>query len=199
MTPLSEEPDESLMRRYQAGEEDTFALLLDRYAAHLINFAYRFLNSREDAEDIAQEVLLRVYRGKERYDPARPFRPWIFSIASRLVSNRLRNRKRRPQVSLDWKPEDGSDADTALDLPDKSYPLPEENLEKQQLARDVQKALETLPENQRTAVLLARFEEMSYEEIAQAMGSSVAAVKSLLFRARRSIITALTPYARGEK
>lgn len=191
---LNRTPDEALMRRYLAGDEGAFTVLLDRYAPHIINFAHRFLHSREESEDIAQEVLLRIYRGKERYDPSRPFRPWIFSIASRLVSNRLRDRKRHSQVSLDLTRQDCPDEIPAMDIPDKSSPLPEEILQKQRLAEDVQKALEILPENQRTAVLLARFEEMSYEEIAQTMGSTVSAVKSSLFRARQALKTSLAPY-----
>lgn len=191
--------DQELMRRFQSGEEEAFRGLLDHYTPHLINFAYRMLSSRDESEDLAQEVFLRVYKGKDRYDPSRPFRPWIFSIASRLISNRLRDRKRHPKVSLDWKPEEGSREIPTIDLPDKSSLRPEETLENRQLAQVVRDALAALPENQRAAVLLARFEEMSYEEIAQTMESTVVAVKSLLFRARQTLKAALTPYVKGER
>jgi RNA polymerase sigma-70 factor, ECF subfamily len=191
--------DEELMRRFQSGEDEAFRVLFDRYASHLINFAYRLLSSRDESEDIAQEVLLRVYKGKDRYDPSRPFRPWIFSIASRLISNRLRDRKRHPQVSLNFKPDEDHHDIPTIDLADKSSHPTEEILEKQQLAQHVQKALADLPENQRTAVLLARFEEMPYEEIAATMGSSVSSVKSLLFRARQTLKAVLTPCVREER
>lgn len=186
--------DEEFMRRFQSGDEQAFRLLFDRYASHLINFAYRMLTSRDEAEDLTQEVLLRVYRAKDHYDPSRPLRPWIFAIASRLISNRLRDRKLHSQVSLDFKPDEDHDAILASDLPDRASPPSDEILERQRLVQQVQKALAELPENQRTAVLLARFEEMPYEEIAVAMGNSVSSVKSLLFRARQTLKTILTAY-----
>jgi RNA polymerase sigma-70 factor, ECF subfamily len=182
------------MGRFQGGDEEGFQTLFDRYAAHLINFAHRSLNSREESEDVAQEVLLRVYRSKDRFDASRPFRPWVFSMAVRLIYNRLRDRKRHPGFSLDQKPDEDR---PGPELPDQS-PLPSESLEKQHLAREVRKALDGLPENQRTAVLLARFEEMSYTQIAEAMGVSVTAVKSLLFRAKQTLKSSLASHVRPE-
>lgn len=179
--------DESLMRDFASGSQEAFELIFERYSSHIINFAYRFLGTREEAEDIAQEVFLRIYRAKEQYDANRPFRPWIFSITSRLISNRLRDRKRHPTASLDWNVEDDEGSSQALQIPEKPGHEPAQILGKKQLVLTVRRALEQLPENQRTAVILARFEEMSYEEIAQAMNTSVLAVKSLLFRARESL------------
>lgn len=183
--------DEDLMGRFRSGDEEAFQVLFNRYATHLINFAHRLLRSREDSEDIAQETLLRVYRGKDRYDPSRPFRPWLFSIVVRLTSNRLRDRKRHPQESLDWMPE-GEDAPHAPDLPDRTSLSPEQSAEKHYTVLMVQRALDALPENQRAAVLLSRFEEMSYEEIAQVMDTSASSVKSLLFRARQALKESLS-------
>jgi RNA polymerase sigma-70 factor (ECF subfamily) len=178
--------DESLMRQFQSGDGVAFEILFDRYSTHLINFAHRFLFSREESEDAAQEVLLRIHGARDRYDSSRPFRPWLFSIASRLISNRLRQKKRHPLVSLFHSADEGSDESIPLDVPDRGDSGPEQIIEKHHLAAHIQSVLSRLPGNQHTAVVLARFEEMSNEEIAQTMGISVSSVKSLLFRARQT-------------
>lgn len=197
-TTGSSETDESLMARFKEGSEDDFNVLFDRYSSHVINFVYRFLGSREEAEDLAQEVFLRVYRAQNRYDASRPFRPWLFAIASRLVSNRLRDRKRHPLASLDQQAEGESGEPLSWQFPDPPPTRPAESLDKRDLALTVQNVLDRLPETQRMAVLLARFEEMSYEDIAQSLGTSVSAVKSLIFRARLTLKEALTPYVQSE-
>jgi RNA polymerase sigma-70 factor (ECF subfamily) len=182
-----EETDESLMRRFQAGDGEAFDVLFDRYSARLINFAHRFLRSKEESEDAAQEVLLRVHGAKDRYDPSRPFRPWLFSIAARLASNRLRHRKRHPFLSIFFRDEVDVDSPLSVDPPDRPLDRPEQTAETTRLAEAVRSSLDKLPESQRTAVVLARFEEMSYEDIAQVMHLSVPSVKSLLFRARQTL------------
>lgn len=183
------------MRRFKEGAEEAFEEIFDRYSAHIINFLFRFLNSQEELEDIAQEVLLRIYKNKERYDPGRPFRPWIFSIAARLASNHLRHGRRHPQNSLDGASDDVNGANPLSQLPDQTLREPEKTLEKKLLVRSVQEALSKLPENQRIAVLLARFEDMSHEEIAQTLGVSLSSVKSLLFRAKESLKKSLRNFA----
>ena len=189
-----EKTDEALMAGFKSGSHAAFELIFERYSSHIIGFAYRFLNSREEAEDIAQEVFLRIYKAKERFDASRPFRPWLFSIASRLISNRTRSRKRHPQEPLEIAAQDGVGHSHIDAIEDRSL-KPGELLERQQLAQYVKEALQKLPENQRTAVLLARFEDMSYEEIGVTMDISLTAVKSLLFRARQSLKESLIPYA----
>lgn len=194
LSKRAEESDESLMVRFQAGSEAAFELLFDRYSSHAINFAYRFLNSRQEAEDIAQEVFLRIYRAKERYDPKRSFRTWFFSIAARLISNQRRFEKRHPKEPLENTSLEEEDHSFINTIADSSCPPSEELLEKKQLARQVQQALKELPKNQRIAILLARFEEMSYEEIAKTMDIPVTAVKSLLFRARQTLKRSLASH-----
>lgn len=189
----NEPSDAFLMRQFQTGEEDSFKILFDRYAGRLINFAYRFLRSREEAEDVAQESLLRLYRGKVHFDPDRPFRPWLFSIAIHLISNRLRNKKRHPLSSLDFS-SGPSEEKKPIELPDLSTPPPEMQVEKIELALIVQTALTALPENQRNAVILARFENMSYAEIASTLETSIPSVESLLFRAKQTLKKRLFPY-----
>jgi RNA polymerase sigma-70 factor (ECF subfamily) len=188
------ETEEILMARFQAGEEDAFVTLFDMYAKRLINFAHRFLFSQEESEDVAQQVLLAVYEKKERYDPSRPFRPWLFAIASRAVSNRLRDRKRHPRVSLDYS-NDNADGNSLVNRPELiDQDRTENSCEKKEVVEVVRRALERLPENQRLAVTLAKFEEMPYQDIAGVMKVSLSAVESLLFRARQSLKTSLSPY-----
>lgn len=183
------------MRQFQAGEEGAFETLFTRYASPLVNFTYRFLGSQGEAEDVAQETFLRVYRNKGRYDASRPFRTWLFSIAARLALNQSRNRKRHAQTSLDGQKLDEETGSLLDSLPDPASPAPEEVLRKEALAQAVKNALATLPENQRAAVLLCRYERMPYEEIARTMGCSLTAIKSLLFRARQTLKKMLAPYA----
>ncbi len=179
--------DEILMEQFQNGDESAFCVLFDRYTPRLINFAYRFLHSRCVAEDIIQETFVRLYRGKDRYDTQRPFRPWMFSIASRLVSNCLRDRKRHQEVALEADYTDDENHSLKEVLWDKSSLPPLELSEKRETIRAVRQAINRLPENQRVAVFLARFEGMSYREISLAMSTSVSAIESLLFRARQTL------------
>lgn len=189
------ESDEELMAAFQSGSEEAFKTLFDRYAARLFNFSLRFFRSNEEAEDVAQEVLLRVFHKKERFDTSKPFRPWIFTIASRMISNRLRDKKRHPHLSLDKTTENDEGEELKLDPVESPQLRPDSIREGVEITDAVQRAIEALPENQRAAILLARYEEMSYEEIAQSMSTSVSSVKSLLFRARITLTKILAPFS----
>ncbi|HRC26256.1 MAG TPA: RNA polymerase sigma factor [Alphaproteobacteria bacterium] len=191
-----EETDESLMRRFQSGDTGAFVVLFNRYSTHLINFANRFLFSQEESEDAAQEVLLRIHNARDRYDTSRPFRPWLFSIASRLISNRFRQKKRHPIISL-FRSGDEGDSPPA-DPPERRDHGPEQSMENKHLSALIQSSLTLLPENQRTAVILARFEDMTNEEIAQTMETSVSSVKSLLFRAKQTLKNALKQFIQNQ-
>lgn len=182
------------MRQFQAGQGEAFDTLFARYTSPLINFTYRFLGSRDEAEDVAQEVFVRIYRSKERYDPARPFRAWIFTIAARLAADHTRKRKRHAETSLDRSVSTEEDIPLSAVLPDSGALSPEEIQTKKEVSRTVQAALAGLPNQQRTAVLLCRFEQMAYEDIAKTMGLSASSVKSLLFRARQTLAKILIPY-----
>lgn len=191
-TEDSNEINQDLMQRFGRGDEEAFQILFNAYAGRVINFAFRFLRSQAEAEDLAQDVFLRVYKSRERYDARLPFKPWLFAIASRLISNRLRDAKRHPHMTMESNSQDDEPhKDRAFTDPALT---PEESAIRKADAVAVQLALDKLPENQRMAVLLARFEEMSYEDIAQSMDTSVASVKSLLFRARLALKTTLTAY-----
>ena len=190
--------DESLMGLFQSGDEDAFRTLFERYTVPLINFAYRFLSSRSEAEDVAQEVFLRIYRNKERFDTGRPFRGWIFTIAARLASNHASKRKTHAETALDRNPSAEDAPSLAETLADSAALTPEQEELRKELAGKVQKALADLPSPQRTAVLLSRFEGMSYDEIAGTMGTTVSAIKSLLFRARQTLVKDLAPHYESE-
>lgn len=180
-----QDSDESLMSRYQSGDEDAFRIIFDRYTISLIHFAYRFLGSQVEAEDIAQEVFLRVYRHKEQYDAQRPFRSWIFSITARLSANKVRDRKTHRETTLDAEDSDEG-SNFSASLIDQG-PQPEHDYQSQESVQRILAALQMLPENQRTAILLCRFEQMTYEEIANVLGTSIQAVKSLIYRGMQTL------------
>ena len=187
--------DESLMILFRQDNEDAFRILFDRYCARIINFAFRFLNSKEDAEDITQEVFVRIYRKKLIYNPKSPFRPWLYSIVSHLVSNKLRDKKRHPHHSLDWTATDEEGNEFSVEPIEMGTSSESVQSERTELTRSVQSAVQALPQNQRAAVLLAKFEGLSYEEIAAAMGLSLSSVTSLLFRARQTLKEALSEFS----
>lgn len=180
-----QDSDESLMSRYQSGDEDAFRTIFDRYTIPLIHFACRFLGSQTEAEDVAQEVFLRIYRHKERYDARRRFRSWIFSITARLSANKARDRKTHRETSLDAG--DSDDGTNFAALLTDGGPQPDHDYQSKESVRKILAALQMLPENQRTAILLCRFEQMSYGEIADALETSVQAVKSLMYRGMQTL------------
>lgn len=177
--------DVKLMLKFKEGDKAGFEALLDKYQSPIINFIYRFIGDKQEAEDLAQEVFLRVYRSSKSYTPKAKFSTWIYIIAKNLVLNELRRRKTHQASSLD---EMVSCEETELP---KQIPSPKPSalmeLEIQDLIGAVRNAIGALPENQKTAVILRRYEGFSYAEIAGIMGCSVSAVKSLLNRAKEAL------------
>jgi RNA polymerase sigma-70 factor (ECF subfamily) len=188
---MKSDSDESLMRRFQGGDEAAFGALFERYAPRLINFCFRVLQSRAEAEDLAQDVLVRIYLHKERFRPEAPFIPWLFTIASHLVSNVLRQRTRHPHVALERPAGEENGVDPLGSYADPRQPSPDAALAARDEARAIERAIAALPENQRIALLLLHFEDLTYAQIAEATGQSVSSVKSLLFRARKNLQKAL--------
>ena len=184
-----------LMLSFQRGDEDAFAALVRGFQGRVVSLAYRYLGSAADAEDLAQEVFLRVYRAKESYEPSAKFSTWIYRITTNASLNFIRGRKARRKVSGEMPGGDGDDA--AADFEDEKAEAPGERLEKDELARVLRRIVEELPERQRVAILLNKYEGLSYEEVAAAMDMSVMAVKSLLTRARVNIKEKLEPYLTG--
>ena len=181
--------DVQLMLDVKAGDEQSFELLLHRYRSPLVNFLYRMVRNREQAEDLAQEVFLRVYRARADYVPSAKFTTWLFRIATNLALNSVRDtRHQRMEISLDAPlTTDSEDGDERpIDVADK-HPDIEQHLVEQARSKMIRRAIEKLPEKQRAAVLLHKYQELDYSEIAKILECSESALKSLLFRAYEAL------------
>jgi RNA polymerase sigma-70 factor (ECF subfamily) len=189
------DPDVQLMLRVGQGDAGAFEELMRRNQGRLLTVLQHLVGNRETAEDLVQEVFLRVYRARARYRPGAKFSTWLFTIANNVASNALRARGRRREVNLpSWL--SGSWAARPLErlVQASSGQMPARQLDKAETRDIVRVALESLNPRQRMAVLLSKFEEMSYQDIAEAMQLSPEAVKSLLSRARGNLREVLQPY-----
>jgi RNA polymerase sigma-70 factor (ECF subfamily) len=186
--------DVQLMLDVKAGDEASFELLLHRYRTPLVNFLYRMVRNREQAEDLAQEVFLRVYRAREDYVPSAKFTTWLFRIATNLALNSVRDtRYHKLEVSIDAPISEAEDGDErTLDIPEK-HPNIEQHLVEDARRKMIRHAIDKLPEKQRAAVLLHKYQELDYAEIAKILACSESALKSLLFRAYESLRVELAP------
>jgi RNA polymerase sigma-70 factor (ECF subfamily) len=174
----------------KAGDDASFNLLLQKYRTPLINFLFRMVRDSATAEDLAQEVFLRVYRARKRYSPSAKFTTWLFRIATNLALNSVRdNRHRQMDVSIDASVEDD---EAPLQLPAREMRIDEHMIERDR-AEFIRQAISSLPEKQRAAVLLHKYEEMDYAEIAKILECSESALKSLLFRAYETLRVQLAP------
>jgi RNA polymerase sigma-70 factor, ECF subfamily len=182
------------MLQVAAGDMSAFRELVARHQAPLVNFVYRVVLDRAEAEDLVQETFFNAYKAAARYRPEARFSTWLYRIATNLALNALTARRRRPRVSLDAE-ENSTPQASRIRADDKD--APDRQLERRELAEAVERALAQLPERQRTAVALHRFEGFSYEEIAEAMSCSVDAVDSLLRRAKTALKQALAPFVSG--
>jgi RNA polymerase sigma-70 factor, ECF subfamily len=187
--------DVQLMLDVKAGDEQSFELLLQRYRTPLVNFLYRMVRVREEAEDLAQEVFLRVYRARQDYVPSAKFTTWLFRIATNLALNSVRdNRHQRMEVSLDAPvtvdSEDGDEK--VLDIAEKN-PNIEQHLIEEARKNMIRHAIDKLPAKQRAAVLLHKYQELDYGDIAKILECSESALKSLLFRAYETLRVELAP------
>ena len=173
--------DEDLMRRCREGDMSAFELIVLRYKDAIFNFIYHLVADYHIAQDISQETFLRVLRNVDRYKPRNRFKTWLYRIAVNLCKNELRNRGRRKTVSLD---------DPALDVESligDSYTPPDRAYEEAEMRRLVKNAIQSLPEDQRIALVLREYQDLSYEEIAAALNCSLGAVKSKIHRARQNV------------
>src|SRR5262249_39847206 len=162
-----DDPDVQLMLRFQKGDMEAFQQLFHKYSSSVVNFAFRFLGTRERAEEITQEVFLQVYRWQQRYEPKAKFSTWLFKIANNHCLNEIRKGEYRvTQESLDSQVNEEGDERTR-ELPDTSPNTGEDVLAGKQAAGKIEKILKRLPESQRTALMLSRFEGMSYQEVAE--------------------------------
>ena len=193
--------DVQLMLDVKSGDDSSFELLLRKYRAPVVNFLYRMVRNTAAAEDLAQEVFLRVYRARGQYLPTAKFTTWMFRIATNLALNALRDgRYRQQEVSIDRsafdRSADGESEQPALEIADRQ-PSIEMELIRRDRAEQIRRAVEALPEKQRAAVLLHKYQETDYDEIAGVLGCSESALKSLLFRAYETLRMELAPLVRA--
>lgn len=176
--------DEDLIALFQNGDETAFSLLVGRYKHHLVNFAYRYLGDYDDADDIAQETFVRVYKNKHAYKPVAKFSTWVYTIAANLAKTQLRRRKRVMIFSLTRKKDD--EQDVAIDIPDSRYAADAraESSLKQEIIR---KALDAISPKYREVVVLCDVQELTYEEICAITGLNMGTVKSRLNRGRAQL------------
>ncbi len=176
-----EDFDVQLMLRVRAGDHDAFAALVERHTAMLVSFMYRYVGCRITGEDLAQDVFMRVFRAAPKYEPKARFKTWLLTIATNICLNRKRWEKHRTHVSLGPIDDDGSRGGGQIDV---GAEKPDASMEVEELREQVRAAIAALPEKQRVAILLRRYEQLSYAEIASSLGLSLMAVKSLLNRAK---------------
>jgi RNA polymerase sigma-70 factor (ECF subfamily) len=181
--------DIRLMELVSAGQTDAFKQLVERHQRLVIGTVARMLGNNSDAEDIAQQVFVRVWKNASRYVPRARFTTWLLTITRNLVFNELRRRSRHAQVPLQTEVDEEE-----RPLKDEQTLAPDASLLEQELQQAIDAAIASLPETQRMAVVLRRYEQLSYEEIAEILEQSVSAVKSLLFRARTELRASLSRY-----
>lgn len=189
------DPDVRLMLRAKDGDSAAFEELVVNYQDRLVHVFVHLVGNQETAEDLAQETFLRIYRSRHGYVPTAKFSTWLFKIANNLASNSRRSKGRRREVDISSPDGDAPRTEEEL-LAEKSAMMPTRQLDKKEMAQVVQSALTSLSDRQRLAVLLHKFEEMSYADIGLTMDLSEAAVKSLLSRAREALRVKLENYVK---
>ena len=183
------ETDLDLMLRVRDGDAASFEVLLRRYRLPLVSYFRRMVRDQGLAEDLAQEVFLRVYKSRERYQPDARFTTWLYRIATNLALNAIRDRRDEVSGSTG----DDDDGGTILERFVDPQPTVEQRLVQHDRERLIRQAVEGLPENQRVAVILHKYQEVDYRQIAAILSVSESAVKSLLFRAYEALRLRLEP------
>jgi RNA polymerase sigma-70 factor (ECF subfamily) len=191
--PGEPDSDADLMLRVKRGDRAAFEALVEKYKQPLMNFVQRTLRDEAEAEDLAQNVFLQVFKSRARYERTAKFSTWLFTIARNLCLNEIRRRSRHPAESLEETHAQHEDQ-PQKQYEDKTVALPVDTLLHGELAEKIEEALAALPENQRSALLLCRQEELSYEEIAKILDCSLPATKSLIHRGRETLKEKLKPY-----
>jgi RNA polymerase sigma-70 factor, ECF subfamily len=187
--------DGAVVSAFLTGEERAFQELVSRYQTRLLNFIYRTIGDRERAEDLVQEVFIRVYRHLHRFDRSKKFSTWIYTIASNLAKNELRNRSRNPLVLFQAIKKNWQDDDRPLQFEDPAS-RPDDLYRKRHLRELVEESVDRLPEHHRQVFVLRELEGKSYEEIAEITSCNLGTVKSRLNRARNAFATIIAPALR---
>jgi len=188
------DPDVRLMIGVRDNEPGAFEELVENYQHRLIGVLHHLVGNLSEAEELAQEAFLRVYRARAKYRARSKFSTWLFTIANNLALNALRSRQRKPAVSLNLRDSGPLGPRPAESLARDRANQPVQNIQQRELATIIQQAVEGLNERQRMAVVLNKFDDMNYAEIAEVMKLSTKAVKSLLNRARTNLRNALADY-----
>ena len=186
--PAAELSDEQLFLRYTDGDEEGFRVLMERYEPRIQGFLRKRLNDEERVEDLTQDTFLRIHRARDSYDPSRKFSTWIHTIANNLLKNEFRNRSRRREtVFSELRPETASSGAPARPVEFQSTGLdPEHETYRSELREAIDTAIERMDEHHRIPFVMREVDDLSYEEIAEAIGIPVGTVKSRLNRARNS-------------
>jgi RNA polymerase sigma-70 factor (ECF subfamily) len=190
---MAPDPDAALMLAFQGGDESAFRALFEKHGRATMAFCQRFVKDAARAEELAQDVFLKLHGSADRYQPSARFRTFLYRIATNHCLNEVRRGEYRARPEIDPRSEDGAPLDPDA-LPG-NMASPEEMALGQALSRDVEAMLARLPESQRAAFVLARFEGLPYEEIAQVLGTTVPSVKSLVHRATVSAAVALASWS----
>jgi len=185
--------DSAVVAAFLGGDERAFQELVERYQTRLLNFIYRTIGDRERAEDLVQEVFIRVYRHLHRFDTSKKFSTWAYTIASNLAKNELRNRSRNPLVLFQTITKNWQDDDRPLQFEDATT-RPDDLYRKRHLRQLVERATAQLPEHHREVFVLRELEGKSYEEIAEITSCNLGTVKSRLNRARNSFAEIIAPW-----
>jgi RNA polymerase sigma-70 factor (ECF subfamily) len=188
-----QDPDATLMLRVREGDMVAFETLVERYKQPVINLLYRTLPDATEAEDLAQNVFIQVHKSAHRYEASARFSTWLFTIARNLCLNEIRRRSRHPAESLDLTHPENDDQ-PLRQIEDVKQFAPPDTMLQGELTDKIEEAIASLPENQRTAMLLCRQDDLSYDDIAKVLGCSLSATKSLIHRARETLKQRLKPY-----
>lgn len=195
LAELREVDDTELVNAYLVGESPSFDVLVERYQARLLNFVYRIVGDRERSEDLVQEVFIRVHRHLARFDRSKKFSTWIYTIASNLAKNELRNRSRNPLVLFTSITQGWEDEERPLEFEDPSS-RPDDLFQKRHVKEMVEESVAKLPQHHKEVFVLREIEGRSYEEIAEITHCNLGTVKSRLNRARSSFAEIIEPSMR---
>ena len=189
-----QDEDVQLMLRFCDGDREAFDKLVERNTSNVCGLVYRFLGSQTHVDDIAQEAFLRVLRNAHRYKPEAKFSTWLYRIVANLCFNVIRARKTAKQISI----HSAGHEDRTMDFPDEGQLEPDAGLVGDERSKRIAAAVAKLPENQRLAIILNKYEDKSYAEIAEILDTTTMAVKSLLSRARVTLREQLEGYFKNE-
>jgi len=182
------ESDIELMLRAKTGDDSAFTELMRRHYKGVVNYVYRFTNDRANSEDLAQEVFLRVYRSVKRYNPQAKFSTWLYKIATNLCITEVKSRNKKQSVSLDEMQENTGD------LGDSKSEDPSDFTFRREIGTAIFEALRSLPERERVAIILCKYQDLPYEEVAEVIGCTIGAVKTYVHRGRMKLIEKLQTY-----